>query len=97
MIFNFYKNISNKGCSLIDNIDNTTLYYHVYNEDDDKYIEKSIYLDSKKLDICLTNISHNTIIEILQKTNILKSNIDYNYEGFKYNSEKNKLVLMFCI
>ena len=69
MIFNFYKNISNKGCSLIDNIDNINLYYHVYNEDEDKYIEKSIYLDSKKLDICLTNISHNTIIEILQKTN----------------------------
>lgn len=97
MIFNFYKSISNKCCSLIDNIDKINIYYHVYNEDDDKFIEKSIYLDSEKLDICLRNISHNTIIEILQKTNILKNNIDYNYEGFKYNSDKNKLVLMFCI
>ena len=69
MIFNFYKSISNKYCSLIDNIDKINIYYHVYNEDDDKFIEKSIYLDSEKLDICLRNISHNTIIEILQKTN----------------------------
>jgi hypothetical protein len=101
MIFNFYKSVSNSSCALIDDINNQYLYYNylyydIYDENKEKYTENKIYLDSN-LKICLKNITHNTIIQILKKTDIPYINIDYYYKGFKYDTTNNKINVLFWI